>query len=57
MSDPKDDALYLNMLGQMGLTPAEVDADLKATIYDKLGLKQSKNTSAKNKMRKAEEKV
>ncbi len=34
-----DDALYLRMLGQMGLKTNEVDQDMRETIYKKLGLK------------------
>lgn len=36
---PQDDALYLSMLEQMGLQRGQVPADMRATIYQKLGLK------------------
>lgn len=39
MSEKGDDALYLNMLGQMGLQAGQVPADMRETIYTKLGLK------------------
>ena len=33
-----DDALYLQMLKQMGLQPQQVPADMRETIYQKLNL-------------------
>ncbi len=38
MSDQTDDALYLNMLKQMGLQPEIVPSDMRETIYKKLGI-------------------
>jgi hypothetical protein len=35
----EDDATYLNMLQQMGLSAAEVPGDMRESIYKKLGLK------------------
>ena len=46
MSGQADDALYLNMLKQMGLQPEIVPSDMRETIYKKLGINLPSKTAA-----------
>ena len=61
MSDGQEDALYLNMLKQMGLQPEIVPSDMRDTIYQKLGLKSPAKAAAdkrlKSKKKEAEQRV
>lgn len=60
MSGEKDDALYLNMLKQMGLAPEVVPNDMRDNIYKKLGLKPpamvAAEKRAKTKQQEAQQK-
>lgn len=56
MSDQTDDALYLNMLKQMGLQPEIVPSDMRANIYKKLGINvPSKSAAHKREKSKKQE--
>ena len=61
MSGEQEDALYLNMLKQMGLEPEVVPKDMKDSIYQKLGLKAPSKLAAakrlKSKKQEAEQRV
>lgn len=50
----QDDALYLNMLQQMGLKTNQVDPEMRTALYSKLGLKLPSAKPAKVNAQKRE---